>query len=452
MDKPLDKENMNQAGERLFNESTCLSLDMLTGYLENTLASSNMQYVEKHLIDCELCTAALEGITIMPERNSLKATIESLNYKIIGNKAKLPNVTIPIYAKRIIAAAAIILMVLGAGYFFDYYLHISDQFNPIAESTQVPAADKEPVGLEQQAKLSEPVEDKTNRAFERIEPYREDYVTQRADEATQEVEQDAFALDGKGIIAALSPDVITYAWSPTSEIDEIEANVYNNALSPSLAYIITVPEEKVIGGDQDGYLLADNIPAEDFKEKNEVLAEPTIAGESKRRKSVEENLSKQPIFSKDETSKNDGSYDFGASSTASGVIGAADTVIVSGTAVNLDYEESIFKEQEISEPDFFYVVEDMPEFPGGRKSMEKFIKANIKYPENGKKGKNKGTVSLSFIVDEDGKVTNVKITKSSGILELDQDAVRVVRSMPDWTAGKESGVVQKVKQSVKVKY
>ena len=147
MDKPLDKENMNQAGERLFNESTCLSLDMLTGYLENTLASSNMQYVEKHLIDCELCTAALEGITIMPERNSLKATIESLNYKIIGNKAKLPNVTIPIYAKRIIAAAAIILMVLGAGYFFDYYLHISDQFNPIAESTQVPAADKEPVGL-----------------------------------------------------------------------------------------------------------------------------------------------------------------------------------------------------------------------------------------------------------------------------------------------------------------
>jgi periplasmic protein TonB len=99
-----------------------------------------------------------------------------------------------------------------------------------------------------------------------------------------------------------------------------------------------------------------------------------------------------------------------------------------------NYEE----EEEEVEPIDFAVVEDKPLFPGGDAALMSFIANNTKYPEIAKENGIQGRVFVQFIIDEKGKVTNVKIARGVDPY-LDQEALRVVKLIPDWKPGKQRG-------------
>jgi protein TonB len=83
-------------------------------------------------------------------------------------------------------------------------------------------------------------------------------------------------------------------------------------------------------------------------------------------------------------------------------------------------------------------VEDMPEFIGGMDAMYAYLHANTKYPEVARNNNIQGQVFLEFVVERDGSITEVKVLV--GVYpDLDQEAVRVVRSMPKWKPGKQMG-------------
>jgi len=84
-------------------------------------------------------------------------------------------------------------------------------------------------------------------------------------------------------------------------------------------------------------------------------------------------------------------------------------------------------------------AEEMPEYPGGMSAMMNFIMDNIKYPEDAKKAGKDGRVICSFIIDKEGKVTEPHVVQSSGTQSLDDEAVRLVSLMPNWTPGKDNG-------------
>ena len=86
----------------------------------------------------------------------------------------------------------------------------------------------------------------------------------------------------------------------------------------------------------------------------------------------------------------------------------------------------------------FDVVEDEPLFPGGEEAMSRFIKTNIKYPEMSIQMGDQGRVFVRFVVEKDGSITNVTIARSV-TPELDKEAQRVVKSMPNWSPGKQRG-------------
>lgn len=86
----------------------------------------------------------------------------------------------------------------------------------------------------------------------------------------------------------------------------------------------------------------------------------------------------------------------------------------------------------------YMVVEDMPEFPGGNDSMMKFISNNLVYPKVAKENKIQGYVVLQFIVDEEGKIINARVLKGIGH-GCDEEALRVIHSMPKWKPGKQRG-------------
>lgn len=97
-------------------------------------------------------------------------------------------------------------------------------------------------------------------------------------------------------------------------------------------------------------------------------------------------------------------------------------------------------------------VEEMPEFNGGQLAMMEFLMNNMKYPQAAVKAKQQGKAVVGFVVRKDGTVSDVHITKSAGHAVLDEEAIRVVKAMPAWKPGKQSGEPVNVKYSVPITF
>ncbi len=96
------------------------------------------------------------------------------------------------------------------------------------------------------------------------------------------------------------------------------------------------------------------------------------------------------------------------------------------------------QEEEEKEDEIFQVVEQDPEFPGGVEALYKFVQQNIKYPQLAKENNITGRVFVQFVVEKDGSVSNVRAARDIGG-GCGAEAVRVVKSMPKWTPGKQRG-------------
>lgn len=86
----------------------------------------------------------------------------------------------------------------------------------------------------------------------------------------------------------------------------------------------------------------------------------------------------------------------------------------------------------------FTVVEEMPGFPGGEEALMKYLASNIKYPAIARENGISGRVYLNFVVSKDGKVKDVKVLRGIGG-GCDEEAIRVVKNMPDWKPGRQNG-------------
>ncbi len=99
----------------------------------------------------------------------------------------------------------------------------------------------------------------------------------------------------------------------------------------------------------------------------------------------------------------------------------------------------------------FDVVEQMPSFPGGPSALFEYLSKNIKYPVVAEENGIQGRVIVSFVVERDGSITDVRVVKSVDP-SLDKEAQRVVKSMPRWIPGKQNGSAVRVKYTVPVTF
>lgn len=86
----------------------------------------------------------------------------------------------------------------------------------------------------------------------------------------------------------------------------------------------------------------------------------------------------------------------------------------------------------------YLVVDQMPEFQGGRRGLASYINQNLKYPDEAKRLNIKGKVYVKFIVDNAGKVKEPALVRKGNPI-LDAEALRIVRQMPTWKPGKHGG-------------
>ena len=91
------------------------------------------------------------------------------------------------------------------------------------------------------------------------------------------------------------------------------------------------------------------------------------------------------------------------------------------------------------ESEIFTAVEQNAEYPGGMKALGMYLQENLKYPESAQKANHSGKVFIQFIVNTDGSTTEFVVLKSTGDKNLDDEGLRVMKLVPKWTPGKQSG-------------
>ncbi|WP_073346708.1 TonB family protein [Bacteroides congonensis] len=99
----------------------------------------------------------------------------------------------------------------------------------------------------------------------------------------------------------------------------------------------------------------------------------------------------------------------------------------------------------------FLVPDKMPEFPGGMQAMMKYLSTNVKYPADAQKRGVSGRVIVQFVVMEDGTLGQEKVVRGVDPL-LDEEALRVVKAMPRWSAGMADGKAVKVRFTIPIMF
>lgn len=108
-------------------------------------------------------------------------------------------------------------------------------------------------------------------------------------------------------------------------------------------------------------------------------------------------------------------------------------------------------EEEYEEEEIFTIVEKMPSFPGGIESLFSYLGNNIEYPDMAKDARIEGKVYITFVVDKDGSIADVKVLRGIGG-GCDEEAIRVVKGMPKWDPGEQRGKAVRVQYNLPINF
>ena len=124
------------------------------------------------------------------------------------------------------------------------------------------------------------------------------------------------------------------------------------------------------------------------------------------------------------------------------------------TEIDEDTEIEIVEVEEeevIEEPEIFTIVEDMPEFPGGEAKLYEYLGKNTKFPPMAKDAGIQGIVFVTFVVKEDGSISDVRVLRGIGG-GCDEEAIRVIKNMPKWKPGKQRGKSVRVQFNMPIRF
>jgi TonB family protein len=125
------------------------------------------------------------------------------------------------------------------------------------------------------------------------------------------------------------------------------------------------------------------------------------------------------------------------------------------SSISLAQKDSIpsdlIEDKNLDQEGTYIEVEVMPFYPGGETAMFDYLKNKLEYPEAAKEEKIEGRVYVSFIVDKEGNIKDVKVLRGLGY-GCDEEAARLVKNMPKWEAGKRSGKPVDVQYRIPIEF
>ena len=119
--------------------------------------------------------------------------------------------------------------------------------------------------------------------------------------------------------------------------------------------------------------------------------------------------------------------------------------------LNVDGGVIIVRTIEFEEREPTIIVETVPEFPGGIEPMHQFLRENIVFPAEARERSIQGTVFVTFVVERDGRISDVRMLRGIGG-GADEEAIRVISMMPNWTPGKQDGEPVRVQFNMPIRF
>ncbi len=119
--------------------------------------------------------------------------------------------------------------------------------------------------------------------------------------------------------------------------------------------------------------------------------------------------------------------------------------------IEIENEEAQKESNDFSRQKVYDIVEVMPAFPGGDYELIRYMEDNLDYPQEAKESGIQGRVFVKFVVEPNGNISNVEVLRGIGY-GCDEEAMRVVQSMPKWIPGKRKGKPVRVSVTIPVKF
>lgn len=197
----------------------------------------------------------------------------------------------------------------------------------------------------------------------------------------------------------------------------------------------------------DGSLSEEALPAAEETEQQEVGTEDEVVDQAAEEaaEAAAMLLEERERAEKNKEEEPDRNKELGDKSQSEAAIGAfgvknnkEDTEVLRVKDVVRKEEPKIEDNNKEIENNIFEFVEQQASFPGGPAAKNQWLAQNIRYPADAQKNNIQGRVTVQFVVELNGSISNVVVVRGVAP-SLDNEAVRVVKSMPKWTPGKQNG-------------
>jgi TonB family protein len=412
----------------LFTKSGCLTTEALKRYHSDKLSDFEKHQVKGHLVSCELCSDALEGLQLLSDPKMFDSIVSEINEnfkntltdveRTQSKKFKLQN------RLYYIAAAASVLILLGLFSYLKTYLNSESATQTISQLVDIEKKSIPPMPSVKTQEIIPKSEEQSQLVHKKGKPLQKETSNELIDktETTHKIETNQSAqkvTDEENLMyvaplkAIRSPESIHESLA----FKEIDTDV--DRISESEEYIAidiasTQPLEYYIGG---------VVVYDKADEHAEPTAYSTGAGIMSGRASNQKKMNAIPQMVASESKK--GKHD------------EKQKDLIAQEQSDFEYEE-----EWPGENHFFSLGNEVPQYPGGYEALIEFLNSNLTYPKEARQQGLQGKVVISFIIEENGEVSSVTIVHGIGG-GCDEEAVRVIELMPAWLpAYKESNPVR----------
>ena len=432
----------------IFSDSQCLFMDIMERYAGERSSAAERQAVEKHLVDCPICSDAMEGLAIAGFSSDVKDRIANLNERIAASTEKSSG---GIWKREYYSYAAGFIGVLLLSGLLLNYLKTSDIKNQNVLSDKI--------------ELESPVveEDVTATTADEKEPARE------AEENTAKWSDtaDTIAVAEGTLAAVINKDAkaLNFSITTTEEAGpekdaqrtrsehRSDNNLQNQVPEAGNGNEVVAdlyksePPAELTEDAVDDLDMMEEVYIEEKEVHHEMQAEYVLSGEEQLAKS------KAPTGKATKKSRKNTEYDGVANSSSDKKKESAKTmaqadeyddtntlknVVISGVA---DPEmESEFLADLEAPMDSAAIDEQSPRFQGGESGLQQYLSDNVVYPDSAEKLGIEGRVHVSFNVNTDSTISDAVVIKPIGG-GCDEEAIRVVNKMPNWAPAKRSGKI-----------
>ncbi len=406
-------KNKYYINSRLFQPSGCLTSEAIGQYLRGELSGEEKHMVEQHLEECPLCSDASEGLNMLGEQQR-KAAVSDIT-RNIARETGSKGTAQPVLHRRnnvykYVAAVAALVILIGSVYWYH---------SGVGENARFIAATEE-------------------------EDIREERI-ERKSEQEKQVEKE------KPIVP-----------SAPAQQEEINIKEQRHQISSESARKTQPGVAKEAEQEQN----VNSVPVQQDEDNKVLGKEKVVPTETEKlnslreSKNTEDDLSKQmnqvQLSSPGEqgtTIADEESTDEDAGMAMSALDSETDEVNRQSpsTKSKKANEIEIIEEEPVYDR-VYIIVEEMPEFKGeGKEAFRQYIAEHLQYPQKAQKKGIEGKVYVQFIVTKNGTVDDVKVIRGVHPL-LDKEAVRVIKSSPDWEPGKQRGEPVNVKFTLPISF